>query len=1028
MSESGDFSVSAVQRKRAGEPGQKPAAPEAAAAPETTGTKPTSRTGGAAPAAGLPIPVDVLRLVLAVWRKLWLLALAGVVGAAPLAAFGWMKFSTSYTVTVQLIRRELSNSFRASDLGEAFKPRQLSVATIVSIMRSPSLLAKIGSQAKPRMSGSELLGGLVITPEKNTDLITVSLTTRSSEESTATTINLYAEGVVELTKGLQQQEASELDRFLRDQLAKTDAELVEVNQEMLTFSREAKFYNAEKEVEAYLRELGDADARLRASKLDQETVAFRIAGIERELARQNPTLLKLNEAREQLKELLVRYTDSNPVILEQRQKVAALEMETATNTVRVEDFQPGNNTVANSMFLELISLKSQRESLSKQVKPLEERLKEVQIKLDALPDKTVRAARMKARQEALQTTRSLLAGRQREAQLFADNSLGYYRVFAPAQNNDVAVSSKTKKTVIVAVVGMIMGVGLAFVGVCVREALDTRIVSPSDMRRAVGAPVLAKLGDLAKLEPEPLARWRFATWSALFRILGDPELRTFVAGLTSGRPGEGRSTWIGLLTAAAAERDMRTLVVTHQVSVTKAEVTVPLGEAIADPARVVRLVEGVGQVAVECPVDFGWTAVSRAHWAAAVRMWQTLPRLALLVEIPPATSLDAVLLAETLPHLLWVSRSGTCEQEDITPIIKTLRASDAKVSGVLANLVPPIFNKLPDLSKFGLILLLGLGLAARTQAADPGDAGTNTFLSATAGGPKLAPWQQRFTLGSGDLVNIVIYGRKESARSMVPVGPDGRISYLQAQGVQAEGLTIDELRARLNQEIGKYYQSAQVIVTPAEYRSKRYYLLGTVIDRGAFTLDRPMTIIEAVARARGLATGLLEQNTVEIADLPRAFLVRNGKRLPVDFSRLFQQGDLSQNVQLEPDDYLYFPSSTLNEVYVLGAIVSPGTVGVTDRSSLVGIITTRGGFMPKAYRQKVVVIRGSLNEPETFVVNVASILVGKVPDFMLRPKDIVYIADRPWARVEELLDSALNSFTAAVGTSAANKAVPTRGK
>ena len=34
-------------------------------------------------------------------------------------------------------------------------------------------------------------------------------------------------------------------------------------------------------------------------------------------------------------------------------------------------------------------------------------------------------------------------------------------------------------------------------GLCVREALDTRIVSPADMRRAAGVPVLARLGDLA---------------------------------------------------------------------------------------------------------------------------------------------------------------------------------------------------------------------------------------------------------------------------------------------------------------------------------------------------------------------------------------------------------------------------------------------------------------------------------------------------------------------------------------------------
>jgi protein involved in polysaccharide export with SLBB domain/capsular polysaccharide biosynthesis protein len=1025
MTNSGDFSVSAVQRKRAGEPGALPSETEAPApaAPAAPGPAPA--------AVGFSLPVDPLRLLLAVGRKFWLVLLAGLVCAAPAGVFGWRKFQTSFTVTVQLIRRELSNSFRASELGEAFKPRQLSTPTIVSIMRSPSLLAKVGAQAKPRLSGSELSGGLTITPEKNTDLITITLITRSSAPATVDAINLYAQGVVDLTKTLQQQEASELDHFLRDQLAKADTELAGVNQEILDFSRETKFYSSEKEIEAYLRELGEADARLRATKLEQETIAFRIASLERELIRQDPTLLKLSDARGELKTLMARYTQRNPLVAEQQEKIALLEREVAASTNRVEDFQPGLNSVANSMFIDLISLKAQREALAKQSAPMETQLKEVQAKLDALPDKTVRYARLKGRQEALVTTRTLLAGRQREAQLFAENSLGYYRLFASATPSDVEVSSKTKKTAIIAVGALMLGLGLAFLGLCAREALDARVVSPADMRRAAGAPVLARLGDLAALNAEALARWRFATWSTLFRALGNPANRSLVAGITSATPGEGRSTWLGLLAAAAAERDFRTLTVTHGPPVPGTATIMPLEQALAEPARVTRLLETSPQVQLECPADWTWSAERRARWALALRHWQALPRLALLVEIPPATRLDAVMLAETLPHLLWLSRSGAVEQDEVTPVIKTLRASEAHLSGVLANALPAIFGKLPDLSRFGLALAFWLGLAANALAADPAAApaadATNGFLSATAAGPKLAPWQQRLTLGAGDLVNLTIYGRKEATRTLVPLGPDGRISYLQAEGVLAAGLTIDELRARLNQELSQYYQSAQVIVTPAEYRSKRYFLLGSVMDRGAYVLDRPTTIIEAVARARGIATGLLEQNTVEIADLPRALLVRDGQRLPVDFVKLFRDGDLSQNVALAPDDYLYFPSSTLNEAYVLGAVSSPGTVGVTDQSSVVSLITTRGGFTEKAYRQRVLVVRGALSKPETFVVNVAAILRGKGLDFMLKPKDIVFVADRPWVRAEELLDMAIGSFTSAVVTSLANKAVPTRG-
>jgi len=41
---------------------------------------------------------------------------------------------------------------------------------------------------------------------------------------------------------------------------------------------------------------------------------------------------------------------------------------------------------------------------------------------------------------------------------------------------------------------------------------------------------------------------------------------------------------------------------------------------------------------------------------------------------------------------------------------------------------------------------------------------------------------------------------------------------------------------------------------------------------------------------------------------------------------------------------------------------------------------------------------------------VAAILAGKEKDFQLLPGDIIYVADKPWQRVEELLQMALGSF------------------
>ncbi len=279
-----------------------------------------------------------------------------------------------------------------------------------------------------------------------------------------------------------------------------------------------------------------------------------------------------------------------------------------------------------------------------------------------------------------------------------------------------------------------------------------------------------------------------------------------------------------------------------------------------------------------------------------------------------------------------------------------------------------------------------------------------------------AAWQEHYTLGPNDVIGFSFYGHPELARPNVVIAPDGRVNYLQALGVMAAGKTIDELREVVTAELSRYYVRPRVIVTPGELRSKKFYILGKVINKGAFTLERPMTVIEAVAQAGGLETGIFQLNTVELADLPRSFLIRNHQRVPIDLDKLFRHGDLTQNILIEPDDYLYFPSSVNNEIYVLGAVGSPGAQGLSIDASVLGSITLAGGFTENAFRQRVLVVRGSLENPERFIVNIKDVLAGKVPDFRLLPRDLVYVSNRPWIRVEDLADLAVTSFIQTVVT------------
>jgi len=280
-------------------------------------------------------------------------------------------------------------------------------------------------------------------------------------------------------------------------------------------------------------------------------------------------------------------------------------------------------------------------------------------------------------------------------------------------------------------------------------------------------------------------------------------------------------------------------------------------------------------------------------------------------------------------------------------------------------------------------------------------------------------------LGPGDIVNITIVAQPELTRTGITVGPDGTVTYLQAQGIPAAGLTIDELRANLITSLSRYYKNALVTVTPNLFQSHKVYVLGKVVKKGAINLDRPLTVLEVVAEAGGLETGLFQQNTVELADLGRSLLVRGNQRMPVDMEALFIHGDMKQNIPVEPGDYMYFPSANSNEIYVLGDVKMQGTQGLLAHTSVHSAIAQAGGFTPKAYTKRILVVRGSLQKPETFTVNMDDIMAARTKGFRLEPKDIVYVSDKPWARAEELVGFAMNAFLqGAVSGWAANNIGP----
>lgn len=280
----------------------------------------------------------------------------------------------------------------------------------------------------------------------------------------------------------------------------------------------------------------------------------------------------------------------------------------------------------------------------------------------------------------------------------------------------------------------------------------------------------------------------------------------------------------------------------------------------------------------------------------------------------------------------------------------------------------------------------------------------------------LEPSTELFTLGPGDKLEVQILGEPASKTTTV-VTPDGKIYFSLLPGLDVWGLTLGQAKGRIESELSKYIRNQpQVSLVLREVQSKHVWILGHVQAPGIYPLAAPTTLLEALSLAGGtINLSSFRQNEAfgasdELADLRRSFVLRQGKRLPVDFQRLIQMGDLSQNIYLQPDDFVYLPAATAREVYVLGAVTEARAVPFKEGMTVASAIASAYGTINGAYLQHVAVVRGSLSRPQIAIVDYKYVIRGIAPDLALQPQDIVYVPFSPYRYLTRYAQLIVDTF------------------
>jgi polysaccharide export outer membrane protein len=121
------------------------------------------------------------------------------------------------------------------------------------------------------------------------------------------------------------------------------------------------------------------------------------------------------------------------------------------------------------------------------------------------------------------------------------------------------------------------------------------------------------------------------------------------------------------------------------------------------------------------------------------------------------------------------------------------------------------------------------------------------------------------------------------------------------------------------------------------------------------------------------------------------------------------EGNWLHNIPVIDQDYIFVPSLENTRITVLGEVASPGSLVYQPQLTLLQAIAKTGGLKETNSRH-IKVIRGGLKSPVVYNVNIKEMQLGRSMDFMLEPRDIVFVPRDPVSEWNVMIRQILPTF------------------
>ena len=206
---------------------------------------------------------------------------------------------------------------------------------------------------------------------------------------------------------------------------------------------------------------------------------------------------------------------------------------------------------------------------------------------------------------------------------------------------------------------------------------------------------------------------------------------------------------------------------------------------------------------------------------------------------------------------------------------------------------------------------------------------------------QVSPQKAEYRVGIDDVLSILVWNNPDLTVPALIVRKDGMVSFPLIGNLKVEGLTIPEVEEALKKELKRFLAHPQVSVSPKEMNSQRVFLVGN-FKKPMFSAG-PLLPVFLLKGGNTLLEALSDVEFYQETDLPASYIARGDTIIPVNLKALLMEGDLRENVLLEPGDRVVVPS-LLKEINVLGEVQFPSRFNVKMETTLVDAISLAKGI------------------------------------------------------------------------------------